>query len=205
MTVAIAALTVAVAAPAGGAPAEKVDVCHAEGSGDYHMINVNENAFETHVGHGDASPRDGVPGQPGMAFDDDCVPTPSVAVGSFSNPYNGSLLTTGFTLYQAGDGTYFGTASYSYGGARSATIEITDACVDEASKRVTVRGDVTAATGSISVGDAGFISIRDNGPTVSTRAGFGTEAVIDGYFAVQCGSSPLFPASGSTGSLTFAP
>lgn len=200
MAVAMAAMTFAVTSPVAGAPAEKVDVCHAEGTGDYHKINVNENAFETHVDHGDASPGEGVPSQPGMVFSDECVP--SIAVGSFSNQYSGSLLATGFTLFQTEDGTYFGTATYSYGADRSATVQITDACVDVPNKRVTVRGDVTDATGTILVGDEGAISIQDNGSTVSTRVGSGSS--VDSFFDEQCGSSPKFPASGSTGSLIFA-
>ena len=31
----------------------KVDVCHQQGNGGYHIINVNENALDAHLGHGD--------------------------------------------------------------------------------------------------------------------------------------------------------
>lgn len=55
------------------APAEKVDVCHIEGNGSYHLINISENALPAHLGHGDALPGDPVPGEPGMVFDASCT------------------------------------------------------------------------------------------------------------------------------------
>jgi hypothetical protein len=67
-----------------GAPTQaggtKVDVCHSEGNGDFHLINISENAFDTHVGHGDDSPGGAVPGMDGYEFDADCVPVESVAI-----------------------------------------------------------------------------------------------------------------------------
>ena len=39
-----------------GAGGEKVDVCHNEGNGTFHLINISDNAFPAHVEHGDASP-----------------------------------------------------------------------------------------------------------------------------------------------------
>jgi hypothetical protein len=57
--------------PAGGT---KVDVCPVDDDGDFHLIDISENAFEKHVDHGDASPGEGVPGMDGFEFDDDCVP-----------------------------------------------------------------------------------------------------------------------------------
>jgi len=32
---------------------EKVDVCHLNGSGEYHTITINANALEAHLAHGD--------------------------------------------------------------------------------------------------------------------------------------------------------
>lgn len=32
---------------------DKVDVCHREGNGSFHLININGNALSAHVGHGD--------------------------------------------------------------------------------------------------------------------------------------------------------
>lgn len=55
-----------------GAPAPKVDVCHLDDDGGYILINISENAFDSHVAHGDASPDDWVPGMEGYIFADDC-------------------------------------------------------------------------------------------------------------------------------------
>ena len=54
-----------------GKPA-KVDVCHTEGNGSFHLINVSSNALPAHIAHGDAQPGDGVPGDPTKEFDDVC-------------------------------------------------------------------------------------------------------------------------------------
>jgi hypothetical protein len=58
----------------GFAAASKVDVCHLEGNGSYIKINISENAFPSHVEHGDASPGEYVPDMPGWAFDETCTP-----------------------------------------------------------------------------------------------------------------------------------
>lgn len=55
-----------------GAGGEKVDVCHNEGDGTFHLINISDNAFDSHVAHGDASPGDPVPGMSGKKFDEAC-------------------------------------------------------------------------------------------------------------------------------------
>ena len=61
------------------AAANKVAVCHAQGNGGYHLINVAENALPAHVQHGDASPGAAVPDQPNLNFDDSCTPVDSTA------------------------------------------------------------------------------------------------------------------------------
>ncbi len=38
------------------APEKKVDICHIEGNGSYHLINVSTNAQQAHIDHGDAVP-----------------------------------------------------------------------------------------------------------------------------------------------------
>lgn len=200
--VATAAMTLAITSPIAGARAEKVDVCHAEGNGEFHKINVSENAFDTHVGHGDSAPGEAVPGQPGMVFTEDCVATVSietVAVGSFSNPYPGAnspTLTIEFELLQASDGPYSGTASYSYG-ANTASLEISKACVDEPNDRVTVLAEVVESSVEDWVGTERAISMTVDDSTV--RARFATADDYD----LQC-SVPDYPASGPDGFLTFA-
>ena len=56
LVVSIVMLLLAVAMPAFGAPAEKVDVCHLTNSetNEWVLININDNAWETHAAHGDA-------------------------------------------------------------------------------------------------------------------------------------------------------
>jgi len=55
-----------------GAGADKVDVCHLEGNGSYHLINISDNAYPAHIDHGDVSPGNPVPGMPGFVFDEGC-------------------------------------------------------------------------------------------------------------------------------------
>ena len=52
---------------------EKVNVCHVRGNGDYHLININGNALDAHLAHGDAQPGDEYPTDEGdYVFGDDC-------------------------------------------------------------------------------------------------------------------------------------
>lgn len=57
---------------AAAAPPAKVNVCHSEGNGSYHLINISENALPAHLGHGDGQPGDSVPGLDGKIFAEDC-------------------------------------------------------------------------------------------------------------------------------------
>ena len=41
------------------AKAEKVDVCHINGTGNYQLLNINGNALPAHVRHGDVLPGEG--------------------------------------------------------------------------------------------------------------------------------------------------
>jgi hypothetical protein len=50
----------------------KIDVCHSEGNGSYHMITIAEPAYPSHVNHGDAGVGEPVPGASGFVFDEDC-------------------------------------------------------------------------------------------------------------------------------------
>ena len=62
----------------GALPADKVDVCHREGNGEFHLINVSENALDAHMAHGDGVPGGSVPGMEGYEFDEACVPVQAV-------------------------------------------------------------------------------------------------------------------------------
>jgi hypothetical protein len=68
-------------------PGDKVDVCHLEGNGSYHKISVSDNAYDSHIAHGDAAPGDPVPGMEGYVFGEDCQPelAPILFVSSVQN------------------------------------------------------------------------------------------------------------------------
>lgn len=69
-----------------GAKAEKVDVCHKEGNGSYHLINISDSAFDAHIAHGDAAPGQAVPDMEGYVFSEDCEPVlPILVVSSLLN------------------------------------------------------------------------------------------------------------------------
>lgn len=66
------AIAVVVAVPA-YAKANKADVCHVEGNGSYHLINVSTNAVPAHLAHGDGLPSEAVPRMSeGYYFTDKC-------------------------------------------------------------------------------------------------------------------------------------
>lgn len=50
----------------------KVSLCHREGNGSYHHIEVSSRAEDAHRAHGDAPPFAPVPGQPGKFFNEAC-------------------------------------------------------------------------------------------------------------------------------------
>ena len=52
----------------------KVTLCHSEGNGSYHAINVSVNAEPAHRAHGDGEIGDPVPAAPLMKFDANCRP-----------------------------------------------------------------------------------------------------------------------------------
>jgi len=54
------------------AAVEKHDVCHYEGNGNYHIINISYKAVSAHTNHGDALPGEPVPTNPGFVFDENC-------------------------------------------------------------------------------------------------------------------------------------
>lgn len=64
----------------------KVSLCHAEGNGTYHLIDVSESAEPAHRAHGDGKIGDPVPGQPLKTFDANCRPVgPSVEIQKSTN------------------------------------------------------------------------------------------------------------------------
>jgi hypothetical protein len=65
---------------------QKVELCHKEGNGTYHLIDISESAEGAHRDHGDAMVGEPVPGRPNMTFDSTCRPVgPSVEIKKFTN------------------------------------------------------------------------------------------------------------------------
>jgi hypothetical protein len=65
---------------------DKVSLCHTEGNGTYHLIDVSVSAEATHRAHGDGKIGDPVPGQPLKTFDANCRPVgPSVEIKKSTN------------------------------------------------------------------------------------------------------------------------
>ncbi|MEN6299092.1 MAG: hypothetical protein ABFD51_04125 [Anaerolineaceae bacterium] len=68
-------LLVLVSASSVSAAAEKTDVCHLDKEmGTFKLISISDNAYETHLAHGDVNPGDAIPGMLGMAYGADCSP-----------------------------------------------------------------------------------------------------------------------------------
>jgi hypothetical protein len=92
---------------------KKVDVCHVNGQGLYHLINVSVNALPAHLAHGDGLPGAPVAGNPGKNFTADCsvvevrtlVDTVTVPSGGSTVPSNISL-ESGATYELVAGGTY---------------------------------------------------------------------------------------------------
>jgi hypothetical protein len=64
----------------------KVTLCHSEGNGSYHSIDVSVEAEPAHRAHGDGKVGDPVPGEPTKTFDANCRPVgPSVEIRKFTN------------------------------------------------------------------------------------------------------------------------
>jgi len=53
----------------------KVSLCHAEGNGTYHLIEVSVSAEPAHRAHGDAKIGEPVPADPTKTFNQDCRPS----------------------------------------------------------------------------------------------------------------------------------
>ena len=64
----------------------KVSLCHREGNGDYHLIDISVNAESAHRAHGDAKVGEAVPGTQKQVFDANCRPSgPKVDIEKSTN------------------------------------------------------------------------------------------------------------------------
>lgn len=99
------------------APGTKVDVCHYDkDSGTYRKINISDNAWDTHIAHGDAAPGEPVPTMPSYKFDSECVPVPILDVTGRWTGRSGLVGNLAYNFYmdlaQASDGSVTGTIVY---------------------------------------------------------------------------------------------
>jgi hypothetical protein len=64
----------------------KIALCHAEGNGSYHLIDVSVSAEPAHRDHGDGAVGDPVPADPTKKFDENCRPVgPEIRVEKSTN------------------------------------------------------------------------------------------------------------------------
>ncbi|MFA5837917.1 MAG: hypothetical protein WC837_13275 [Bellilinea sp.] len=96
----------------------KVPVCHLDkDSGSFFLINISDNAYDTHLNHGDVNPGDAIPGVLGMIYGEDCAPLRVFAdvTGTWAG-HSGlaGSMTFNFTmnLVQAADKSVTGTIYY---------------------------------------------------------------------------------------------
>ena len=85
LRVAIAGGTATVQSEVRGNGAGKIVICHREGNGSYHPIDVSVNAEPAHRGHGDATPGEPVPADPTKVFDAACALISPVDIEKFTN------------------------------------------------------------------------------------------------------------------------
>ena len=81
LRVAIAGGTATVQSEVRGNGAGKLVLCHREGNGGYHPVDVSVNAEPAHRAHGDATPGEPVPADPTKVFDAACALISPVASG----------------------------------------------------------------------------------------------------------------------------
>ena len=119
-------LMVLVSATSVFAAAEKMPVCHVDEMGILHFINISENAYDTHLAHGDKKIGDVVPGMAGMTYGSDCTPVKTFA--DVSGVWTGETGLAGslgfaFTMTLTQDGTNVEGIVYSgaWNGTRTVT------------------------------------------------------------------------------------
>jgi hypothetical protein len=74
--------------------ADKIDICHKTGDGEFVRLSIAAPAHDKHIVHGDGEVGQPVPGASGLVFGDDCAPEPQLVsfarVGCFET-YGGGL------------------------------------------------------------------------------------------------------------------
>lgn len=170
----------------------KVSLCHAEGTGNYHLIHISVDAEATHRAHGDGEIGDPVPGQPNKTFDADCRPVgPSIDIEKLTNDQDaddapGPQITVGSPV------------TWKYVVTNTGTVNLTAiAVVDDKGVTVNCNGQTTLAVGaSMTCTGSGLVTVvgpyRNLGSVTanwSTATGSGT--VTDSDPSNYLGITPI--------------
>jgi hypothetical protein len=170
----------------------KVTLCHAEGNGSYHFIDVSESAEQTHRDHGDGKVGDPVPGQPFKTFDESCRPVgPEIDIekstnGADADAAPGPSIPVGSPV------------AWQYVVTNTGTLDLTGVMVtDDQSVVVDCGGQTTLAPGaSMTCTATGLATVigqyRNVGKaTASFTAATGSGSVTDSDASHYLGISPL--------------
>lgn len=89
----VAVLCAAFLPVSAGAAANKVEMCHEKGNGDFQLLRISSSASSAHLGHGDGIPGGPVPDMAGYEFGQDCAVV-EVAAGPVSMLFTGDCAGT---------------------------------------------------------------------------------------------------------------
>lgn len=150
----------------------KVSLCHSEGNGSYHLINISVSAEPAHLAHGDAKVGEKVPAEPTKVFDEQCRPVgASIEIEKSTNGQDadhapGPTVTVG------------GAVTWTYAVKNTGTVALTNVLVvDDRSVAVSCGGQTALAVGqSMTCSGAGVATLGQyrNVGTVTARWASGT-------------------------------
>lgn len=108
LTLAAALIVGVISAETVQARQNKVDLCHLDEDGFYHLINVAEPAAPAHIAHGDSRPGDIVPGSgERYSFADDCTFIPGCpCVVDLPSGWQAVSAISGIAIELCDDGTF---------------------------------------------------------------------------------------------------
>lgn len=169
----------------------KVTLCHAEGNGSYHFIDISVEAEQTHRDHGDGKVGDPVPGQPFMTFDQNCRPVgPDVDIEKSTNGADADVA--------PGPSIPVGSpVAWSYVVTNTGTINLTGVAVtDDQAVTVTCSGTTLAPGATMTCTATGLVTTmgqyRNVGTvTASFTAPAGSGTVTDTDASHYLGISPV--------------
>jgi len=166
----------------------KVSLCHKEGNGTYHLIDVSTDAEAAHRAHGDGKIGDPVPGDPLKIFDEDCRPAgPGIDIEKVTNGEDadnapGPSIVVGQPV------------TWTYTVTNTGTINLTGvAVVDDRGVVVNCSGQTTIApgasmtctgTGTATLGQYANVGTATANWTMAPRSGTVTDADASHYLGI---------------------